>query len=365
LASIDLTKVIERNKYADRHGIGFQTERYLFVLFHDERRGLGATLLCEAATRDREKGIQRVTEVSRLREIGEFLATGEHSFLPNNIILNLKPEVQIASDPDGRMATLTFPSEAGDYAFVVDGQHRIFSFRDAYRQLADTDVFELPVVCFHNATEEVMGATFVSINVNQKPVNRDLLTQMKAVLGLLDTDIDKACIDLIHDLDHDQKSPLRNRILRYPKEKDKWIKTNQLLAVVKGLLLPGGVLHEKTHAERKRILIAYLDAISRVFPDAWADQKGVTYALIQTSSLQIVFSLLPDIMRRCDFYESFSYNVATMERQLGPLADTALLSSWKRSAVEIAISTQSKRVMFLGQLKEALKLKAPAAGKEG
>ena len=45
----------------------------------------------EAAARDREKGIQRGTEVSRLREIGEFLATGENSFLPNNIIVNLKP----------------------------------------------------------------------------------------------------------------------------------------------------------------------------------------------------------------------------------------------------------------------------------
>jgi len=244
------------------------------------------------------------------------------------------------------MATLTFPSDSGDYAFVVDGQHRIFSFRDEYRQLSKTEVFELPVVCFHNATKEVMGATFVSINVNQKPVNRDLLTQMKAILGLLDTDIDKACIDLIHDLDDDAASPLKNRILGYPKEKDKWIKANQLLPVVKGLLLPGGALHEKTHAERKRILVAYLDAVSHAFPEAWADQKGTTFALIQTSSIQIVFSLLPDVMQRCDFYEGFNYNVTSFERQLGPLVDTALLSGWKRSAVETAISTQSRRVIF-------------------
>jgi hypothetical protein len=162
-----------------------------------------------------------------------------------------------------------------------------------------------------------MGATFVSINVNQKPVNRDLLTQMKAILGLLDTDIDKACIDLIHDLGDDPTSPLNDRILRYPKEKNKWVKTNQLLPVVKGLLLPGGVSHEKTHAERKRILIAYLEAVSHVFPDAWADHKGTTYALIQPSSLQIVLSLLPDIMQRCDFNEGFSYNVSSLERQLG------------------------------------------------
>jgi hypothetical protein len=64
-------------------------------------------------------------------------------------------------------------------------------------------------------------------------------------------------------------------------------------------------------------------------------------------------------MQRCDFYEGFNYNVTTFEKQLGPLADTALLMGWKRSAVETATSTQSRRVMFLGQFKEALKLKAP------
>src|SRR6266852_3636219 len=96
----------------------------------------------EAAARDKEKGLQRVTELSRLREIGEFLATGENSFLPNNIILNLKPDVQIDIDEDGKMATITFPSEAGDYAFVVDGQHRIFSFRNEYRRLSEAEVLE-------------------------------------------------------------------------------------------------------------------------------------------------------------------------------------------------------------------------------
>ena len=253
---------------------------------------------------------------------------------------------------------LRFPQKPETTRVVVDGQHRVFSFRDPYRQLPETDIFELPVVCFHNATEAVMGATFVSINVNQKPVNRDLLTQMRAILGLLETDVDTACLKLIHDLDVDPASARKNRILHFPKEKDKWIKTNQLLPIVKGLLLPGGVLYEKTHAERIRILIAYLEAVSHVFPEAWADRKA--YALIQTSSLQIVFSLLPDMMQRCDFYEGFNYNVNTFERQLGPLVDTALLSGWKRTAIENPISTQSKRVMFLGQLKEMLRLRAPS-----
>lgn len=43
----------------------------------------------EAATKDNTKGLQRVTEPSRLREIADYLNSGERAILPNNIILNL------------------------------------------------------------------------------------------------------------------------------------------------------------------------------------------------------------------------------------------------------------------------------------
>src|SRR5262249_10847041 len=153
-------------------------------------------------------------------------------------------------------------------------QHRLFSFEDDYRQLPNSETFELPVVALHNATEDVVGQTFVSINVNQKPVNKDLLTQMKAILGLLDTDIEKTAVELIHALDEDKQSPLHDRILRYPKERNKWIKVNQLQPVIIGFLVPGGCLYGKNNAERKRILIAYLEGIRASFPDAWADTES-------------------------------------------------------------------------------------------
>lgn len=313
----------------------------------------------EAATRDNKRGLQRVTEVSRLKEIADYINSGVNALLPNNIIVNLTPNVTIENDSDGKMATITFPEERGDFAFVVDGQHRLFSFQDDYRKISDSDVFDLPVVALHDATEEQVGATFVAINVNQKPVNRDLLTQMRAILGLLDTDIDKSTIELIHALDEDVSSPLHNKILRFPKERDKWIKVNQLEPVVSGLLAPGGCLHDKVHAERKRILIAYLDAVKRMFPDAWADEKGKSYALLQTSSLQVVVGLLPDVMARCDFSERFTYTIDTFERQLQPLVDSALVGSWKRTAVDDALATSPKRKMFMGQLKQVLRMRPP------
>ena len=135
---------------------------------------------------------------------------------------------------------------------MIDGQHRLFSFQDEYRKLKDTELFDLPVAALYNASQEQIGAIFVAINVNQKPVNRDLLTQMKAILGLLDNDIEQATVELIHALDDDPASPLRDRILRYPRERDKWIKVNQLKPVVTGLLAPGGCLSNKTLAERKK-----------------------------------------------------------------------------------------------------------------
>ena len=336
----------------------FKQKQMVLYYFTMSAQELEPLCFVEAAARDRQKGLQRVTEVARLKEIGEFLARGANSLLPNNIILNLKSDVEITENGDGT-ATIKFPSEEGDYAFVVDGQHRLFSFRNDYRRLPDGEIFELAVVALHNATEELVGETFVSINVNQKPVNRDLLIQMKAILGLLDADIDKACVNLIHDLDEAPDSPLKDRILRFPKEKNKWVKVGQLLPVVKGLLLPGSPLYEKTHAERKRLVIAYLQAVSQTFPDAWADEKGASYSLLQATGLQIMLALLTDVMQRCDFYENFSYTVETFKRQLEPLVALALLGNWGKAAVAEAISVAPKRAMFLGQLKEALRVRPP------
>jgi DGQHR domain-containing protein len=337
----------------------FKQKSLKLYYFTMDARELEPLCYVVPATRDQQKGLQRVTEESRLREIGEFLKDDESSLLPNNIILNLTSSVQINEKRDGT-ATIIFPKAQGDYAFVVDGQHRLFSFRDEYRKLSDDETFDLPVVALHDAPEELVGAAFVAINVNQKPVNRDLLTQMKAILGLLDTDIDKACVDLIHAIDADPSSPLNDKILRYPKEKNKWVKTNQLLPVIKGLLLPGACLHDKNPAERKRILVEYLKAVAETFPDAWADEKKTHYALLLPTGLQIMLSLLPDVMARCDFYENFTYNVQTFKRQLEPLVALALLGNWSKSTVEGSISVKPRRAMFLGQLKEALRVKPPS-----
>lgn len=339
--------------------IKFKQKSMTLYSFHMDARELEPLCYVEAAARDNLKGLQRVTEVSRLKEIAEFIGRSTAGILPNNIILNLSSEVLIEEHASSDIVDITFPKLDGDYAFVVDGQHRLFSFRNEYRKLADADVFHIPVVALHNASDEQVGEAFVQINVNQKPVNRDLLIQMKAILGLLETDLEKAAVDLIHGLDEDPDSPLYGKILRFPKEKNKWIKVGQLVPIVKGLIVPGGALHESNVSERKRVLKEYLKAIKATFPSAWADEKSKDYALLTATGLQMVLGVLPDVLARCNFNEGFTYTEETLSRQLEPLQALAVLGDWSKASVEEPFGVKPKREMFLGQLKEALKVKPP------
>src|SRR5262245_22198618 len=88
------------------------TTLYLFTMSATE---LEPICFVEAATRDNKKGLQRVTEPGRLREIGEYLNSSENALLPNNIIVNLTPEVEIQQQGDGTVE-LVFPEEEGDFA---------------------------------------------------------------------------------------------------------------------------------------------------------------------------------------------------------------------------------------------------------
>ena len=88
--------------------IVFKQKEASLYLFTMNAVKLEPLCFVEAATRDNKRGL-RVTEPSRLKEIGEYINSGEDALLPNNIVLNLTPAVMVETDADGAMATLTFP----------------------------------------------------------------------------------------------------------------------------------------------------------------------------------------------------------------------------------------------------------------
>jgi len=77
--------------------------------FHIDARDMESLCFVEAAARDNRKGLQRVTEASRLREIADFVGRTPNSILPNSIILNLTNQVTIREE-DNDNVLLDFPN---------------------------------------------------------------------------------------------------------------------------------------------------------------------------------------------------------------------------------------------------------------
>lgn len=127
------------------------------------------------------KGHQRKLVQDRLKSIGRFIDTVEAAF-PNSIILaanygengeleedeQRRWKVEFSSD-DRDQATLVIPTEA-KLAAIVDGQHRLFGFKEASRQ----DRLEMPLLCavYLDLPHPIQAYLFATINYNQKPVDK-------------------------------------------------------------------------------------------------------------------------------------------------------------------------------------------------
>jgi len=127
-----------------------------------------------------------------------------------------------------------------------------------------------------------------------------------------------------------------------------------------GFLLPGGCLYSKSNAnESESSLPIWTPSNSH------SRMRGRIQTLSRTRcfkrlGFKIMLGLLPDAMQRCDFSEQFTYTKETFERQLKPLTESSLLGQWRKISVENALSTQGRRKLLLGQLKELMKVKPPA-----
>lgn len=129
-------------------------ELFLFTL--DAHHLLKVTYV-DPQTRDDPEQIQRLLNQKRLREIGEFI---QHpaSLIPNNIVVNLNSEVEIQRHAGGNTGTIRFPSDEGNYGYILDGQHRLKGF-----EYADGVNFDLAIVALQNLDSHKAGKIFVDI----------------------------------------------------------------------------------------------------------------------------------------------------------------------------------------------------------
>jgi DNA sulfur modification protein DndB len=132
-----------------------------------------------------KRAYQRFLDKNRLFKVAKFIEDG-NSF-KNSIVLALDKRSKFNayrsrwtshSSSESAIGLLRIPRQFA-YAWVIDGQHRLYGFARAHENSLD---WSLPVVALQSKSRTEEAKTFLDINSKQKPVDPSLLWSLFGVL---------------------------------------------------------------------------------------------------------------------------------------------------------------------------------------
>jgi DGQHR domain-containing protein len=268
---------------------------------------------------DNPDELQRVVNIPRAKEIGSWLKE-DTSLLPNAIVVDFKKDVTIDETGIPDQVTIQIPDPESNpdpkVAYILDGQHRVRGF-----EYSDGIDFELAVVAVHSMNENVRAKLFIDINSKQVKVDDRLLLDLMAGSKILESD-DELIYSVIKKLNDEPSSALHNRIQFLPEQKGRWIKNTTMLALLKPHLGNGGCIFTKTTAQKIEIMSSYFNAIRKVYPTEWEDQKN--HLLTKGVGFEIMLGVFSALKSRCDLYEGRQLNEGSFERQLSILRNKTI-----------------------------------------
>lgn len=182
------------------------------------------------ANKDKVQEFQRPWTEKRVKDISKYVAGKEplkkgtskpaRGFLPTVPILNLKADGHIKIERKDGEYYLLFPENdnekkecLGDIE-ILDGQHRLISFTQKYRNIdfKDSERYDMGFIAFQKLTREEKGELFIVTNERVEKVDKNVLQNMMEWLGVLSDD-DRKIYNLIKKLNKEDISPLKGRII--------------------------------------------------------------------------------------------------------------------------------------------------------
>lgn len=139
-------------------------------------------------------GTQRRQNENRLKQIAHYIEK-DNGFFPNSLIVSLDPIIKI-KESEGSFDSIAFDDiikiENNSIEFdntkvkmkLIDGQHRFYGFKyiqdqNVLKKISEN--FELILTIFINLPYSEQADLFATINSTQKPVNKSILTDLKAL----------------------------------------------------------------------------------------------------------------------------------------------------------------------------------------
>jgi len=128
----------------------------------------------------RDESYQRIINSDRLNSLTRFIIESKHLIMTNPIILAFDPEIygKVKYIKNGVMEFTNIACSA----WIIDGQHRIFAFRDidlGSRRYKKYNV-KIPIVALEKSDPEIQSETFVNINYYQKKIESLLIYDLAA-----------------------------------------------------------------------------------------------------------------------------------------------------------------------------------------
>jgi len=266
----------------------------------------------------RERYYQRTLKDVRIHSIAKYLMEGNG--IANNIIIAFDEELEkrlhfhaknstkttgIAEWPylNVEFGILEFPKDYRS-CWIVDGQHRLYAFAHVSSEL----MFTIPVTAFENLELKEQRKFFLDINGNQKPVESDLLWDLR---GDVTNDSEGIISNVVKLLNTESRSPLHYKIY-YPstgiKKKKDYIKISSLCIAIKRYNLVDSLLQrrfrnplynkqpELLKKNMKDSLIEYLKTLESGFHTNW--EYGSKGFILSNGGIAVMIGLYEKIMAR-------------------------------------------------------------------
>lgn len=179
---------------------------------------------------------------------------------------------------------ITFPSNK-KCAWVIDGQHRLFSFEFSKTQ------HPLLVVAFIRLNLDQEVSMFVTINNEQKRLPSSLTLDLLGIIGS-EEDINARCRDLVAKLNEEEESPWFD-LVNMTGESLGYISLVNFVRKIKPLVSPNGVLKSYTFMEQYLSLANYWSAIKAVYADQWGKSL-----LTKTVGFGALMNLFPTVFTK-------------------------------------------------------------------
>src|SRR4030042_1138826 len=235
------------------------------------------------------KGIQRLTDEKRVKEIANYIINKEASF-PNAIIVSFTGDVKVREvDSLQDLFRLEIPV-VPETAIIIDGQHRLLGI-----EYSGIDM-NILVTAFLKIPEEKQAAIFRDINFYQTKVNKSLMTDFFHMAKAAGYPLMRA-IDIAERLN--EEGPLQG-LIKLTGVGPGIVTQTIFVETLQQFLRPGDIFTQPQYEEagsleiQLRVINSYYDSLHGHYRNIWEDPNS--YVLLKTQGIYASLMVLRDLL---------------------------------------------------------------------